>query len=503
MSSMINLAALFLLNLTGLPQQGDALQTVAEQSGFKATARHGDVVALCKELARKYPNAQYSELGLSAEGRPLPMLILADPPVHNAEEAARSGKLIVLAIGNIHAGEVCGKEALPILARELLGSTDHALFKDLVIVLAPIYNADGNERVSKTNRPGQNGPEEGMGQRANARGLDLNRDFIKLEAPETRALVKFFNTWKPHLFIDTHTTNGSHHRYMITYEGPKNPAGDPKVINYMRTEFFPKVTSGFEKGGLDAYYYGNFNRDHTKWTSFPAEGRYGTTYFGLRNRLSVLSEAYAYAPFKDRVLATRDFVRECLSQAAAHKAEIIRLVNEADRAAVRAGQAPRGDDRVAIRSEARPLANPEPILGYVEREENGRRVRTETTKEYPAEVLNNFVATETVVRPFAYLFPPSFGDGAGHPPAARHRRSRAARRHRARRRGLCRRRDRQAGITRLGSPRSDRAARQAADGISARARGNAHGENGPAAGQPGCLPARASLGGRPGRLEAL
>ena len=249
-----------------------------------------------------------------------------------------------------------------------------------------------------------------MGQRANARGLDLNRDFIKLEAPETRALVKFFNTWKPHLFIDTHTTNGSHHRYMITYEGPKNPAGDPKVINYMRTEFFPKVTSGFEKGGLDAYYYGNFNRDHTKWTSFPAEGRYGTTYFGLRNRLSVLSEAYAYAPFKDRVLATRDFVRECLSQAAAHKAEIVRLVNEADRAAVRAGQAPRGDDRVAIRSEPRPLANPEPILGYVEREENGRRVRTEMTKEYPAEVLNNFVATETVVRPFAYLFPPSFGE---------------------------------------------------------------------------------------------
>ncbi len=121
MSPMINLAALFLPLLTGLPQQGDALQTVAEQSGFKATARHGDVVALCKEMARKYPNAQYSELGLSAEGRPLPMLILADPPVHNADEAARSGKLIVLAIGNIHAGEVCGKEALPMLARETPG----------------------------------------------------------------------------------------------------------------------------------------------------------------------------------------------------------------------------------------------------------------------------------------------------------------------------------------------------------------------------------------------
>ena len=119
--------------------------------------------------------------------------------------------------------------------------------KDLILAVAPIYNTDGNERVSKTNRPGQVGPEEGMGQRANARGLDLNRDFIKLEAPETRGLVRFLNEWNPHLFIDTHTTNGSYHRYMVTYEGPKNPAGDPKVIGFMRQTFFPELNAAFEK----------------------------------------------------------------------------------------------------------------------------------------------------------------------------------------------------------------------------------------------------------------
>ena len=260
--------------LAGFPQQVDTtLQTVAERSGYKSTARHHEVVALCQELARHYPDACYCELGKSAEGRPLPMLVLADPPVHTAREALRSGKLIVLAIGNIHAGEVCGKEALPMLAREILAAPHHPLLKDLVIVLAPIYNADGNERVSTRNRPGQVGPETGMGQRANARGLDLNRDFIKLEAPETRALVRFFNTWKPHLFIDTHTTNGSYHRYTITYEGPKNPAGDPRIIAFARSEFFPKLTSEFEKKtGLQAYYYGNLSGDHARWTTFPAEG---------------------------------------------------------------------------------------------------------------------------------------------------------------------------------------------------------------------------------------
>ena len=136
--------------------------------------------------------------------------------------------------------------------------------------------------------------------------------------------MAFFRTWKPALFIDTHTTNGSHHRYTITYDGPKNPAGDSRIIGFVRNTFFPEVTREFEKKtGLQAYYYGNFDRDHTTWSTYPAEGRYSTTYAGLRNSLAVLSEAYAYAPYKDRVLATRDFVRECLSRASAHKDEIV------------------------------------------------------------------------------------------------------------------------------------------------------------------------------------
>ncbi|MFO0888370.1 MAG: DPP IV N-terminal domain-containing protein [Isosphaeraceae bacterium] len=408
MSATLTLIAVSLPMLAELPQQVDTLRTVAERSDYKATARHGDVVALCRELAGRYPAATNLELGRSAEGRSLPLLVLADPPVRTPEEAARSGKLVVLAIGNIHGGEVCGKEALPMLAREILETPGHPLLKDLVIAFAPIYNADGNERVSKHNRPGQNGPEEGMGQRGNARGLDLNRDFIKLEAPETRALVRFFNTWKPHLFIDTHTTNGSHHRYIVTYEGPKNPAGDPRIIAFSRNQFLPEVTAAFEKQtGQQAYYYGNFNRDHTRWTTFPAEGRYGTNYAGMRNRLGILSEAYAYAPFKERVLATRDFVHQCLKVAAAHKDEIVKLLGEAERAVVKAGESLSDEDHVAIRSEARVLPNTEPILGYLEREENGKRVRTDTPKEFPAELLHDFAPTETVSRPYAYLLPPA------------------------------------------------------------------------------------------------
>lgn len=383
----------------------DELATVAEKSDYKATARHEDVVALCRKIAAKSPVARFSELGRTEEGRSLPLLILADPPVANAAEAARSGKLVVLAIGDIHGGEVCGKEALPMLARELIAEPHPELLKNLIVVFAPIYNADGNDRMSKDNRPGQVGPEEGMGTRGNARGLDLNRDFIKLEAPETRALVQFFNEWNPHLFIDTHTTNGSHHRYTITYEGPRVPAGDPSLIEFARTKMFPTLTESYEKAtGQQVYYYGTFGGDHARWESFPALGRFGTNYVGLRNRIGILSEAYSYAPYKTRVLATRDFVRECLKFASAQKDEIKKLLDTARNSALEA--TPAQPRRVALRTKPRPLKGAEPIQGFVEKEQDGRRVATEEPKDYPAEVLVDFETTESVVRPFAYLIPP-------------------------------------------------------------------------------------------------
>ncbi len=102
-----------------------------------------------------------------------------------------------MAFANIHAGEVDGKEALLALARDLTDKKGHPLLKDLVILLVPILNADGNEKIDPKNRPGQNGPTDGVGIRENAQGFDLNRDFVKLDSPEVRALVKLFNTWDP------------------------------------------------------------------------------------------------------------------------------------------------------------------------------------------------------------------------------------------------------------------------------------------------------------------
>ena len=122
MSHVFGLVALVFPLLGQAPGKVDALQTVAERSDYRATARYDDVAAWCRDFAKATPNAYLTELGRSAEGRSIPLLIVADPPVKTAAAAASSGKLVCLIIGNIHAGEVCGKEALPMLLREVFGA---------------------------------------------------------------------------------------------------------------------------------------------------------------------------------------------------------------------------------------------------------------------------------------------------------------------------------------------------------------------------------------------
>lgn len=387
------------------------LQTVAESSGFKATARYDEVFALLRRMAAASPLVRLGTLGTTVEGRAIPLAIVADPPVAAPDDAALAarddGKLIVLMIGNIHAGEVDGKEALPLLMRELITTPRHPLLRDLVLLFAPIYNCDGNERVARDHRPGQVGPEEGMGVRENAQGFDLNRDFVKLEAPETRGLVDTLTRWRPDIFIDTHTTNGSFHRYIITYAGPKTPAGDDGLIRYCRDELLPGIQRAMRVNYRRAsFVYGDFNREHTRWETYPSLARYGTSYVGLRGRISILSEGYSYASYEERVLGTRDFVKACLEYAAANKRRIRSLLAEVDARTIERGRNPRPEDLVTLRSRARPAPERALAAGYVEAQRDGRTYSTGVPKDYLVELWTHYESTLSVPRPFAYLVPP-------------------------------------------------------------------------------------------------
>lgn len=409
------LAALLLLmaSCTAVPQQSEIsrpatsdLKTVAESSGFKATSSLEQVNTFLKDLAAKSELVKLADIGKSHEGRNIPMAIIADPPVTRAQDAQRSGKLIVLAIGGIHSGECDGKEALLALSRDLVtGKSD--LLKDLVFLVVPIYNPDGNEKVGPIEkvRPGQVGPDQ-AGTRANAQGFDLNRDFVKAEAPETRALLKTFNEWDPTIFIDTHTTNGSFHRYPLTYDCPKNPAGDGKIVEFSRDTMMPAIAAAVKQSNnLDTFWYGNFEDNHSRWETYPDEARYGVPYFGLRNRISILTESYSYATYQQRVEAQVAFVRASLAFAASKKDEIKRLIEGADRRTTEAGRNLGSEDQVAIRSKMIAAPGKATVLGYVEETKDGRTKPTAQTKDYEVDLLTRFSPDKTVRRAYAYILP--------------------------------------------------------------------------------------------------
>ena len=361
----------------------DPLLTKAESSNYQATSTHAEVMAFCKALATESPRVTLTTMGNSHEGRNLPLLIMSEHGISKPDD-----RLTVLCVGNIHAGEVCGKEALMMLARDLARADKPGILTNLNVLIAPIYNADGNEPFHKDNRPGQVGPAHGMGQRANAEGLDLNRDYIKLEAPETRALVRLYREWDPSLVIDTHTTNGSQHRYTLTYGGPRHPATGGALVDYMRETFLPKVGEKLKaSSGYNTFFYGNFADEHQRWETYPALPRYGAHYLGLRQRLAILSEAYSYVPYKDRVLCTRDFVHECLKLSAKRHKRLSKLVISARKKALKAP--------VALRHQLGPFDDKRLVKGKIDGE----------AKDFLLEYWGKSKATLSADQPYAYLIP--------------------------------------------------------------------------------------------------
>jgi dipeptidyl aminopeptidase/acylaminoacyl peptidase len=405
-SRFLPLTVLFLLGPCWPAFAAEPPRTVAETSDYKETSRYADVVSFCENLAKQSPVVRLGELGTSHEGRKLPLIILADPPVSNAEEAARSKKLVVFVMANIHAGEVDGKEGVLMLARDIALAKERPLLKDLVLVIAPIFNADGNEKLGM-NRPGQAGPPL-VGTRANGQEFDLNRDYVKLESPEVRSLVRFLNKWDPAVVVDCHTTNGSFHRYTLTYEGGHCPAGDERLAKFVRDELLPDVGKRLEKGtGFKSFFYGNFSADRTRWETVPPTPRYGTHYVGLRNRIAILSESYSYAPFKDRVLASKVFVQSICEYTADNKETIRKLLTTAREGTVQSGKEPKETDLVVLRQKSAPVGRPVNLLGYVEEIKEGKRVATDKPREYELLYMGGTEAVLSVRRPWAYLVPAS------------------------------------------------------------------------------------------------
>jgi hypothetical protein len=263
-------------------------------------------------------------------------------------------------VANIHAGEVEGKEAALMLARDVTTGTLAALMRAATIVLVPLYNPDGNDRIDVKHRAldlvkmdGQVGPEGGVGTRYTGQGINLNRDYTKLEAVESRLLMACFGAWNPHVFVDSHTSDGSLHAYLLTFDTAHTVMSGPKdVILYTRDTMLPAIGKSLEgRTGMRTWFYGNF-RDNddpqSGWETYPGLPRYGSHYRGLTGRIDILLEAYSYAPFRDRVAVTYEIFVEILTYAGKHGRTIVDLCDRAAEDTVARGRDPQPDDMVGV-----------------------------------------------------------------------------------------------------------------------------------------------------------
>ena len=395
------------------PDPFAAIKTKPELTDFQETSRYQEVVDFMNAVAKAAPKkVLLTTFGETNEKRALPLAVVGAPAA-TPEAVRQTGKIRVYIQGNIHGGEVEGKESAQILLRELAEGKHEDWLKTMVFLIAPIYNADGNERFALNNRGPQHGPMGGQGQRPNAQGLDLNRDHMKLDSPEGRAVVKLMNDYDPHVSMDLHTTNGTRHAYYLTYAPPLNQATDPAIISLLRQEWLPWVTKTIRaKYNWDYYYYGNLSGGRGRegapaaeraWRSFDSRPRFNNNYIGLRNRIAILSEAYAYASFKDRIVATSRFIEENMNFLNANAAKVRKVVEAADAQAI-------VGTKLGLRSQLAKGPEVEILLGETIQEKHPvdghtMELRTDARKPERMPEYGRFEATESERVPATYYVP--------------------------------------------------------------------------------------------------
>lgn len=468
--------------------------TRAERTNFTETTRYEDIKPFLDSLKLQSPNIQIASMGKTALGRELWYAIVSRPLITSPAEARRLGRPIAYIQGNIHSGEVEGKEATLALMRDLLQDKNRNVLDSIVVIFQPDYNTDGNEHfdIQSRNRGAQNGPEL-VGTRTTSCGWNLNRDYVSADAPETKAALGMLNKWNPDLFMDLHTTDGSIHGYALTYSPTLSPtavttrayAADtmlPVIRQRMRERHGFEVndygdfsrtrpTGGGAPGGAlggggfggragrggaqqgDARYMrgcdtatfnrtnritnpdtmpagrgraggggGNVSLEVMIADSIPTSGwafstyepyaRYGSNYYGLRGRLSILSEAFSHDPFARRVASTYDFVSEALSYVAEHRKDVIALGTKADAQMAAWGRDPSKAPRLAVRAEMDTTRFEDvrvemirPLTDSTRREAGlPNRERTGIVKLVRMPMMVSFRPTVTNTLPFAYAF---------------------------------------------------------------------------------------------------
>jgi hypothetical protein len=397
-----------------------------EKTNFEKTSTHKEVMDYLQAIQRLSKEVNVISMGKSQEGKDIPVAILSRTGIHSATEARQSKKLIVHIQGNIHAGEVEGKETLMMLMRDILLGDKNYLLDNQILLFAPIYNTDSNDKMEKGRRPSQEDSPMEVGIRENSQGLDLNRDGIKHEAIETQGLfANIINAWDPHVFVDLHTTNGTWHAYSLTWAPSYHYAGEYSTYDYTNNVMLPAITKNvYEKYGLRLGPYGDYSVEEgwpvKNFYTYNHHPRYLINQFSLRNRIAILSEAFAHERFYQRINSTRAFVSEILEHTHAHAAEISQITAKAQEDAIRTVRERAGKVKKGVRFK---MVSKEKLKNFItydyigSKKADGTTTWLRTGNIISVDEVNYFGQFEPVVEsivPEGYIIPAAFKNIADH-----------------------------------------------------------------------------------------
>jgi len=399
--------------------------TPAEAAHFKTTPSYADTRAYLEKLAAAAPDRlRLTRFGVSPEGRDLMLVVAASGGEFTPEAARASGKEIVFVQAGIHAGEIEGKDAGLMLLRDLVDAKaagvrtspaaerlKHALDHAILLYL-PIFNVDGHENSNPYLRINQNGPAE-MGFRATAQNLNLNRDYIKADAPEMQAWLALWNAWLPDFLADIHTTDGADYRYDLTWYTEDWGPLDNGVKAWQDTALKKRIFAATNKRGhlLSPYLELKDHRDITKGIeNFGSGQRFSTGYVALQNRAALLVETHMLKPYEVRVRVTYDLVAAILDDIRAHPGELRRVVEAADRNTIARANQPGATLPILFAAGGKPVATTLKGFDFTQtKSEISGDIWTQydptRPKDYTIPNWRDLVVAKSATLPAAYLVP--------------------------------------------------------------------------------------------------
>src|SRR5947209_7902208 len=388
--------------------------TPAEKSDYRTTPNYDETMAYVRRVAAAAPKqVKLVSFGKTGEGRDLWAVIVSKDGVFDPAKLHAANRPIMYIQNSIHAGEMDGKDSCLALMREMLiTKTQAKLLDPAVVIIIPMYNADGHERRSPYNRINQNGPAE-MGWRTQSNNLNLNRDYLKADAVETRAFLKFFNEWLPDFFIDDHVTDGADYQYDTTYMIDVGPDVDPALAAWQRDVLKPYIEKSVtDAGHVIGQYVGVGEADPVKGLSVTQDiPRFSTGYMIVQNRPGLLVEIHMVKDYKTRVTGNYEILRAILEVVNRDADKLVKMNRDADAATIAAGKANDSHKPFPLRLKTTSATTPFHFLGY-------KRIRTlsevsgtiwnqytHEKDEFDLPLHDELAPSYSVVVPRAYIIP--------------------------------------------------------------------------------------------------